>query len=73
MFATLGSAVGGGEYPFRLQLVGAQTWRLHPAAAEITVEDATLGVTRARLRFGALIHEPALPYVAMKSRWKWSA
>lgn len=51
---------GASGYPFLLQLVGAQTWRLHPAAAEITVEDATLGVTRARLRLGALIHEPAL-------------
>jgi len=40
--------------------VGAQTWRQHPAAVEITVEDATLGVTRARRRLGALIHEPAL-------------
>ena len=51
---------GAGGYPFLLQLVGAQTWRLHPAAAEITVEDATRGVTRARRRLGALIHEPAL-------------
>lgn len=29
-------------------------------AVEITVQDATLGVTRARRRIGALIHEPAL-------------
>jgi hypothetical protein len=43
-----------------LQLVGAQTWRLNPDAAEITVDDATHGVARARLRLGALIHEPAL-------------
>ncbi len=51
---------GAGGYPFLLQLVGAQTWRLHPDAAEITVEDATLGVQRARRRLGSLIHEPAL-------------
>ncbi len=51
---------GASGYPFLLQLVGAQTWRLHPAVAEITVDDATLGVTRARRRLGALIHEPAL-------------
>ena len=51
---------GASGYPFLLQLVGAQTWRLHPRADEITVEDATLGVTRARRRLGALIHEPAL-------------
>lgn len=47
-------------YPFMLQLVGAQTWRVNPDAAEITVDDATRGVARARLRLGALIHEPAL-------------
>ncbi len=51
---------GASGYPFLLQLVGAQTWRLHPTEGEITVEDATLGVTRARRRMGALIHEPAL-------------
>jgi hypothetical protein len=51
---------GARGYPFMLQLVGAQTWRLHPDAAEITVDDATRGVARARLRLGALIHEPAL-------------
>ena len=51
---------GASGDPFLLQLEGAHTWRLHPAAAEITVEDARLGVTRARRRLGALIHEPAL-------------
>lgn len=51
---------GAAGYPFLLQLVGAQTWRLHPTAPEITVEDAVNGVTRARRRLGALIHEPAL-------------
>jgi hypothetical protein len=51
---------GARGYPFMLQLVGAQTWRLNPDAAEITVDDATRGVARARLRLGALIHEPAL-------------
>ncbi|MEO8750820.1 MAG: ATP-binding protein [Allobranchiibius sp.] len=51
---------GAAGYPFLLQLVGAQTWRLHPAEPEITAEDARLGVLRARRRLGALIHEPAL-------------
>ena len=51
---------GARGYPFLLQLVGAQTWRLNPTASEITVEDATRGVTRARCRLGELIHEPAL-------------
>lgn len=47
-------------YPFLLQLIGAQTWRLHPTQDKITVDDAVEGVTRARRRLGALIHEPAL-------------
>lgn len=51
---------GASGYPFLLQLVGAQSWRLHPDSAEISEADATLGVSRARRRLGALIHEPAL-------------
>ena len=51
---------GASGYPFLLQLVGAQTWRLHPDEAEISPADASLGVARARRRLGALIHEPAL-------------
>ena len=51
---------GARGYPFLLQLVGAQVWRLNPSAPEITPEDATRGVARARRRLGALIHEPAL-------------
>lgn len=51
---------GARGYPFQLQLVGAQTWRLHPDTHEITVEDAIQGVGRARRRLGSLIHEPAL-------------
>lgn len=39
-------------YPFLLQLVGAQTWRLH------------LTEGRNLRRLGALIHEPALPATA---------
>lgn len=51
---------GASGYPFLLQLVGAQTWRVTPGAEKISVDDATLGVARARRRLGALIHEPAL-------------
>lgn len=47
-------------YPFLIQLVGAQTWRLNPAAAEITINDAQQGVADALRRLGALIYEPAL-------------
>lgn len=51
---------GASGYPFLLQLVGAQTWRLHPGDDEVTPADAAEGVARARRRLGALIHEPAL-------------
>lgn len=47
-------------YPFLIQLVGAQTWRLHPETAEITLGDARQGVANALRRLGSLIYEPAL-------------
>lgn len=47
-------------YPFLIQLVGAQAWRLHPQARNITVEDADEGVSRALRRLGSLVYEPAL-------------
>jgi hypothetical protein len=53
-------AEGTSGYPFLIQLVGAQTWRLHTRETEISVEDAKEGVTRALRRLGALVHEPAL-------------
>ncbi len=55
---------GASGYPFLLQLVGAQTWRLHPEQTEITEADAVEGVDRARRRLGTLIHEPALKEVS---------
>jgi hypothetical protein len=47
-------------YPFLIQLVGAQTWRLHPSETDITVGDAQEGVRRALRRLGTLVYEPAL-------------
>lgn len=47
-------------YPFLIQLVGAQTWRLNPATPEISVHDARLGVSNALRRLGALVYQPAL-------------
>lgn len=47
-------------YPFLIQLVGAQTWRLQPKEDEITLEDAERGVARALRRLGSLVYEPAL-------------
>lgn len=53
-------ADGTGGYPFLIQLVGAQTWRLHSNQVEITIEDAHEGVARALRRLGTLVYEPAL-------------
>ncbi|WP_051478248.1 hypothetical protein [Arthrobacter sp. H5] len=53
-------AEGTSGYPFLIQLVGAQTRRLHPREAEISAEDAKEGTHRALRRLGALMHEPAL-------------
>lgn len=53
-------AAGTQGYPFLIQLVGAQTWRLHPTVVDITAEDASQGVINARRRLGSLVHEPAL-------------
>jgi hypothetical protein len=51
---------GANGYPFLIQLVGAQTWRLHPDEPTITLADATEGVAKARRRLAHLVHEPAL-------------
>lgn len=51
---------GTAGYPFLLQLVGAQTWRMNPTQPEISLDDAVAGVANARRRLGTLIHEPAL-------------
>ena len=53
-------ANGTRGYPFLIQLVGSQTWRIHPSEIEVTVEDASIGVARALRRLGALVYEPAL-------------
>lgn len=47
-------------YPFLIQLVGAQVWRLHPTQRQISMVDARQGVSNAHRRLGSLIHEPAL-------------
>jgi hypothetical protein len=51
---------GARGYPFLIQLIGAQTWRLHPNEREITLDDAHRGVRNALRRLGALIYGPAL-------------
>ena len=51
---------GTGGYPFLIQLVEAQVWRVHPAEPEISTEDAVHGVANGLRRLGSLVHEPAL-------------
>lgn len=55
-------------YPFLIQLVGAQTWRLHPTAPEISIDDARLGVSNALRRLGSLVYEPALTVASPMDR-----
>jgi hypothetical protein len=47
-------------YPFLIQLVGAQVWRLRKSAREISMESAREGVSDALRRLGRLVYEPAL-------------
>jgi hypothetical protein len=53
-------ADGTGGYPFLIQLVGSQCWRVRPGGKRITKADAESGTRRAHLRLGSLVHEPAL-------------
>lgn len=59
---------GARGYPFLIQLVGAQAWRLHPSAPDISVEDAHRGVANAVRRLGSLLHEPALAGISAVDR-----
>jgi hypothetical protein len=47
-------------YPFLIQLVGAQVWRLRRSEPEISMGSAREGVTKALRRLGTLIYDPAL-------------
>lgn len=53
-------AEGTRGYPFLIQLVGAQCWRVNPDADTISQADAAQGVERAHRRLGSLVHAPAL-------------
>lgn len=47
-------------YPFLIQLVGAQVWRLRRSETEVSMDSARQGVANALRRLGTLIYEPAL-------------
>ena len=47
-------------YPFLIQLVGAQVWRLRRSEPEISMRSAEEGVSDALRRLGRLVYEPAL-------------
>jgi hypothetical protein len=53
-------AEGTRGYPFLIQLVGAQVWRLRQTEPEISMESAQKGIAKALRRLGTLIYEPAL-------------
>jgi hypothetical protein len=53
-------AEGTRGYPFLIQLVGAQSWRIRRDAPEVSLDDAEAGVANARRRLGSLVYEPAL-------------
>jgi AAA ATPase domain len=47
-------------YPFLIQLVGAQVWRLRRSETDVSMDSARQGVANALRRLGTLIYEPAL-------------
>jgi hypothetical protein len=47
-------------YPFLIQLVGAQVWRLDRFEPDISMASAREGVSNALRRLGRLVYEPAL-------------
>jgi hypothetical protein len=47
-------------YPFLIQLVGYQIWRLHPGDDEVSAEDVDVGILAALRRLGSLVVEPSL-------------
>jgi hypothetical protein len=53
-------AEGTRGYPFLIQLVGAQSWRVRRTARDVSRADAEEGVAQARRRLGSLVYEPAL-------------
>ena len=67
--AALQAAVEGAEgYPFLVQLVGMQSWRVDRDSTEITLEHVREGIDRAHERMGALVHEIALQDVPEAQR-----
>lgn len=51
---------GARGYPFLVQLVGHQAWRVSRGQPVVTAEHATQAVSTASRRVGQLVHEPAL-------------
>lgn len=47
-------------YPFLIQLVGEQCWRVDRESKEISRSQAQTGIANARRRLGSLVHAPAL-------------
>jgi len=47
-------------YPFLIQLVGYNVWRLHPDRAVVSVDDVERGILAAQRRLGSLVLAPSL-------------
>lgn len=54
------AAEATGGYPFAIQLVGYNIWRLADENGTITPEAVTKGINAAHIRLGSLVHAPAL-------------
>ena len=51
---------GTGGYPYLIQTVGYESWKLARSSTTITAEHARKGVEAARRRVGRLVHDPTL-------------
>lgn len=54
------ATAGTGGYPYLIQTVGYESWRLARDGTTITAEHARTGVESARRRVGRLVHDPTL-------------
>lgn len=54
------ATAGTGGYPYLIQTVGYESWRLARDGTTITADHARTGVDAARRRVGRLVHDPTL-------------
>jgi len=54
------AAAATAGYPFLIQLVGYDVWRLNPKVKDVSAADVETGITAAERRLGSLVVEPSL-------------